>query len=175
MVRKPGRMYREIEGQAYTRKEYMGGIPNIRISQFKVGNLSAEFDCAVSLVALEACQIRDIAYEAARIAATRVLEKKLPNMFRLIVRKYPHHILREHKMATGAGADRVSGGMRAAFGKAVGHAARVNIGEYIITVEVPKDNLAIAKDALRKANTKLPTPTKMVIEIKGKPEEKKEN
>ncbi|MEM3396301.1 MAG: 50S ribosomal protein L16 [Thermoplasmata archaeon] len=175
MVRKPGRMYREIEGQPYTRKEYMGGVPNVRISQFKMGNLTANFDCAVSLVALEACQIRDIAYEAARISATRVLESKLPNMFRLTVRKYPHNVLREHKMATGAGADRVSGGMRAAFGKAVGHAARVNIGDVIITVEVPKDKLDIAKEALRKANTKLPTPTKMVIELKTNVEEKKEN
>ncbi|MGB9637152.1 MAG: 50S ribosomal protein L16, partial [Thermoplasmata archaeon] len=147
MVRKPGRMYREIEGQPYTRKEYMGGVPNVRISQFKVGNLTADFDCSVSLVALEACQIRDIAYESARISATRVLETKIPNMFRLIVRKYPHNVLREHKMATGAGADRVSGGMRAAFGKAVGHAARVQIGEEIITVEVPRDKLDVAKEA----------------------------
>ncbi|MEM3445712.1 MAG: 50S ribosomal protein L16 [Thermoplasmata archaeon] len=175
MVRKPGRMYRRIEGQPYTRVEYMGGVPNVRISQFKVGNLTADFDCAVSLVALEACQIRDIAYEAARISATRVLETKVPNMFRLTVCKYPHNVLREHKMATGAGADRVSGGMRAAFGKAVGHAARVNIGDVILTVEVPKDKLDIAKEALRKANSKLPTPTKMVVEIKKKPEEKKEN
>lgn len=175
MVRKPGRMYREIEGQSYTRKEYMGGVPNVRISQFKMGNLTAEFDCMVSLVALEACQIRDIAYEAARISATRVLESKLPNMFRLTVRKYPHNVLREHKMATGAGADRVSGGMRAAFGKAVGHAARVNIGDVIITVEVPKDKLEIAKEAMRKANTKIPTPTKMVIEIKSGHSESKGN
>lgn len=173
MVRKPGRMYRRIDGQAYTRKEYMGGVPNVRITQFKVGNLTANFDCAVSLVALEACQIRDIAYEAARVSATRYLEAKVPNMFRLTVRKYPHHVLREHKMATGAGADRVSGGMRAAFGKPVGHAARVNIGDVILTVEVPKDKLEIAKEALRKANSKLPTPTKIVIELKTKAVEQK--
>ena len=38
---------------------------------------------------------------------------------------YPHHVLRENKQATGAGADRVSQGMRCAFGKNVGTAARV--------------------------------------------------
>ena len=34
MVKKPGRMYREIKQQAYTRKEYMGGVPMPRITQF---------------------------------------------------------------------------------------------------------------------------------------------
>ena len=36
---------------------------------------------------------------------------------------YPHQILRENKQATGAGADRVSQGMRLSFGKNVGTAA----------------------------------------------------
>lgn len=39
MVRKPASMYREIKGQAYTRREYMGGVPAVRISQFDMGNL----------------------------------------------------------------------------------------------------------------------------------------
>jgi len=32
MSRKPGSMYREIKGQAYCRREYMGGVPASRIT-----------------------------------------------------------------------------------------------------------------------------------------------
>ncbi|MFC7029415.1 hypothetical protein ACFQH8_22010 [Halomicroarcula sp. GCM10025710] len=41
----------------------------------------------------------------------------------MTLRKFPHQVLRENKQATGAGADRVSDGMRQAFGKIVGTAA----------------------------------------------------
>src|SRR6266700_3901738 len=53
MTRKPGSMYREIRGQAYTRKEYMGGVPGIRISQFDIGDLRATFPVKIHLVARE--------------------------------------------------------------------------------------------------------------------------
>ncbi|MGI0052783.1 MAG: 50S ribosomal protein L16, partial [Thermoplasmata archaeon] len=106
MTRKPARMYRKIEGQVYTRREYMGGVPNCRIVQFDVGNLKARFEMRVSLHAEEAGQVRDMALEAARVSAVRVLEAQAPNQFHLKVRRYPHQVLREHKMATGAGADR---------------------------------------------------------------------
>ena len=134
MTRKPARMYRDVEGQVYTRREYMGGVPNCRIAQFDVGNLTGEFPLMLSLHVEEAAQVRDIALEAARISAVRVLEAQAPNQFRLKVRRYPHQILREHKMATGAGADRISDGMRRAFGKPVGHAVRAQIGTPLMTV-----------------------------------------
>ncbi|HTP55148.1 MAG TPA: 50S ribosomal protein L16, partial [Thermoplasmata archaeon] len=122
MTRKPARMYRKVEGQIYTRREYMGGVPALRITQFDTGNLRTEFPYALSLGTEEAAQVRDVALEAARVSAVRVLEKAAPNEFRLKVRRFPHQILREHKMAMGAGADRISDGMRRAFGKPVGHA-----------------------------------------------------
>ena len=31
MARKPAKMYRQVKGQAYTRREYTGGVPNNRI------------------------------------------------------------------------------------------------------------------------------------------------
>ncbi len=163
MTRKPARMYREIEGQVYTRREYMGGVPNCRIVQFDVGNLTARFPLQISLHAEEAAQVRDIALEAARVSAVRVLEARAPNQFHLKVRRYPHQVLREHKMATGAGADRISDGMRGAFGKPVGHAVRAQIGTPLLTVYIADSNLAIAKEAMRKASHKLPVPTRVRI------------
>jgi large subunit ribosomal protein L10e len=163
MTRKPARMYRKIEGQVYTRQEYMGGIPNCRITQFDTGNLKGTFPLSLSLGCEEAAQVRDTALEAARISAVRVLEKFAPNQFRLKVRRYPHQILREHKMATGAGADRISDGMRRAFGKPVSHAVRAQIGMELLTVYTTPQHLGTAKEALRKASHKLPIPTRLNV------------
>lgn len=163
MTRKPARMYRKIEGQVYTRREYMGGVPTCRITQFDTGNLHREFPWELSLGMEEAAQVRDIALEAARISAVRVLERTSPNEFHLKMRRFPHQILREHKMATGAGADRISDGMRRAFGKPVGHAVRAEIGTEILTVYTTEAHIADAKEALRKASHKLPVPTRVVI------------
>jgi large subunit ribosomal protein L10e len=116
----------------------------------------------------ELCQVRHIALEAARITANRLLTKKAgANNFYFNIRIYPHQVLRENKLATGAGADRVSSGMRAAFGKAVGTAARVHPGQPIITLRVPVSAVAAAKEALWSASLKLPTPCYIVID-KGK-------
>ena len=163
MTRKPARMYRKVEGQVYTRQEYMGGIPTCRVTQFDTGNLHQAFPVNLSLSTEEAAQVRDSALEAARVSAVRVLEKTAPNEFHLKVRRYPHQILREHKMAMGAGADRISDGMRRAFGKAVGHAVRAEIGSELLTVYTTEAHLADAKEALRKASHKLPVPTRVRV------------
>jgi large subunit ribosomal protein L10e len=159
MARKPNRMYRQVRGQAFTRKEYTGGIPVPRIQQFVMGNKNTSFPLVYHLVVKESCQIRHTALEAARIAANRFISKKAgAKNYRLQVRVYPHQILRENKQATGAGADRVSQGMRKSFGKNVGTAARVKAGQEVMTIEVNPLMEANAKIALRKASQKLPSP-----------------
>jgi large subunit ribosomal protein L10e len=152
-------MYRKVEGQVYTRKEYMGGIPHCRISQFDTGNVHQTYRFHYSIVAREAAQVRDQSVEAARVAVVREMERVASNNFHFKVRKYPHNILREHKMATGAGADRISDGMRLAFGKPVGHAVRANIGDVLFTLSFRSENQDSAVEALRKAACKLPMPT----------------
>lgn len=165
---KPARMYTRVTGHAYARKEYMGGVPGSKITIFDMGNLSADFPVALSLVAKEACQIRHNALEAARISANRYLVERVGRKnFHLKIRLYPHHVLRENKLATGAGADRVSQGMRRAFGRAVGTAARVKRGQKMLSVAVEGDNAEYAKEALKKASYKLPTPCKIVIDKDG--------
>lgn len=165
MPRKPNSMYRQISGQAYTRKQYMGGVPQIRISAWDVGDLRTKFPLKVHLIAKEPCQIRHIALEAARISANRYIAKKVGNAYHLKLRLYPHNVLRENKIATGAGADRISQGMRAAFGRPVSTAARVQAGTKIMTIETTEANLAHAKVALRKAGVKLPTPWRFEVEL----------
>jgi len=172
MVRKPAKMYRNISKKAYTRREYMGGVPGSKIVQFEMGNLSQEFPTEVDLIVEEACQIRHSALEAARITTNRRLMKEVGRSnFHFKVRVFPHHVLRENKQATGAGADRVSEGMRLSFGKAVGTAARVSAGQKIMTVYSTPQYLDKIKDALHHAGYKLPTPSHLkvsVIKVSGR-------
>ena len=164
MSRKPGSMYRRVRGKISTRKEYMGGIPNSRITQFVLGNKKSDFPITVSLITNEECQVRHNALEAARITGNRTMYKKAGSSnYRLTVRSYPHVVLRENKQATGAGADRVSQGMRAAYGKIVSIAAKLNRNQVIMTIETNEQNINFAKDALRKAGMKIPSPCKIQI------------
>lgn len=158
-------MYTRVSGHAYVRREYMGGVLGSQITIFDMGNLSREFPVSLALVAKEACQIRHNALEAARIFANRYLVKEVGRKnFYLKIRVYPHHVLRENKLAVGAGADRVSSGMRHAFGRAVGTTARVKSGQKVISVGVEEQNVEYAKDALKRASYKLPTPCRIAID-----------
>jgi large subunit ribosomal protein L10e len=89
--------------------------------------------------------------------------------FHLKLRVFPHHVLRENKQATGAGADRVSEGMRLAFGKAVGTAARVEKGQAIFTTYTTAQYLDKTKMALRAGGHKLPSPSYITILEKSIP------
>ena len=164
MARKPASMYRYVRGSPSTRKEYMGGIPNPRITQFVLGNKTAKFPVEISLLVLEKCNIRHNALESARITVNRAMEKKVGTTnYRVRIRIFPHVVLRENKQATGAGADRVSQGMRSAFGKAVGTAAEVKPNQLIISVETTEQFIEHAKSALRKAGMKIPSPCKVMV------------
>ncbi|MCD6447941.1 MAG: 50S ribosomal protein L16 [Thermoplasmata archaeon] len=164
MARKPARMYRDVKGRVTTRKEYIGGVPNPRITQFDLGNLTANFPVEISLIAKEKCNILHRALEAARVAANRYIMKAAgKSNYRMKIRVYPHVVVRENKQATGAGADRVSQGMRKSYGKPVGTAARVKEGQKIISIWTTPENVEKAKDALRRAIAKLPTPCRIEV------------
>ena len=143
----------------------MGGVPGSKVVHYDMGNLQENFPVKLTLMGREPCQIRHIALEAARVAANRFLLKQVGRTnFNLKLRIYPHHVLRENKQATGAGADRISSGMRHSFGKAVGTAAQIDAGQRIFTLSIPPQYLNDAKIALRRAGHKLPTPIQIVIE-----------
>lgn len=162
---RPGRIYKQIKSQSYTRREYMGGVPGSRIIQFDAGDKSQNFPVVAHLVAEERVAILHNCLESARIAANRVMTKGCGAMgYHMRVRAYPHEVVRENKQASGAGADRVSQGMRRSFGKAVATAARVERNQAIITFSCRPEQYPVVREAARKANMKLPTPTRLVLE-----------
>jgi large subunit ribosomal protein L10e len=157
-------MYRYVRGKPSTRREYMGGVPLSRITQFVLGNKTDNFPIRISLKTLEKCNVRHNALESARITVNRAMEKKVGIAnYRLEIRVYPHVVLRENKQATGAGADRVSQGMRSSFGKVVGTAAEVKENQVVMLIETTEDHIKDAKSALRKAGMKIPSPCKVSV------------
>jgi large subunit ribosomal protein L10e len=128
-----------------------------------MGDTKATFEIQGQLIAAERAQIRHSALEAARVATNRVLMDKLINDYLMVVHPYPHVILRENKMIFGAHADRLQQGMRRSFGTAIGTAAKVEVGQPIITVKVKASAAETAKESLKRGSAKLPIPCKIVI------------
>jgi large subunit ribosomal protein L10e len=159
--------YREVKGQAYTRREYAKSRPPSKIVKFTMGDTKTKFPIEARLVSKENAQIRHNALEAARIATNRLLSLELGENYFLRIMPFPHTILRENKMIFGAHADRLQDGMRRAFGKPIGVAARVKIQQTIITIGVTKDSVEIAKQALKRGKAKLPMTCRIVINQPG--------
>ena len=168
---RPGRCTRRIKrpwtriSQRKPKKSYVVGAPALKIHVFEMGNKKKKFDTTIHLVAERSLQIRDNALEAARVSSNKHLEKILTveNYFMKML-LFPHQVLREHTLATGAGADRFSMGMRKSFGKPKGRAAIVRKGQRMITLRLDKKHVKDGKLALHRANLKLPTTCKIVVE-----------
>merc|ERR1712003_105290 len=80
-------------------------------------------------------QLSSEALEAARICCNKYLVKNCgKDQFHIRMRVHPFHVLRINKMLSCAGADRLQTGMRGAYGKAHGTAARVRIGQILLSV-----------------------------------------
>ena len=162
MGKRPGQCYREADRPPFVRKRYIHRRPASRIVSFDMGNAAGKFEAELSLVGLERCQIRHQALEAARVASNRDMTKKAGRLnYHLRVRVKPYHFLRENKMISGAGADRVQDGMRRAWGKVIGSAARVKPNQALITIRVNRQHIKAAMSALKKAAPKMPTPCKI--------------
>ncbi len=168
---RPGRCYTKFQ-RPYTRqathvprKGYVKGVPKPKITEFQLGNIAGK-DKALYLVSKEDVQIRHNALESARIAAVQLLEKNLAKSggYFIRVRVYPHQVLRENALATGAGADRFQQGMRASFGNPIGTAARVKKGQKVFEVRVQASAVKIAKSALMQARHKLPMTCRIIME-----------
>jgi len=156
--------YRAVKGPSYTRKEYVRGSPSPKITKFTMGDTKSKFSHQALLIAQKEAQVRHNALEAARVASNRVLMEKLGNNYVLRIVPYPHNILRENKMIFGAHADRLQDGMKKAFGKPVGTAARVKPDQPIIEIGVNENGIEVAKEALKRGQDKLPIPCRIIIE-----------
>ena len=159
---RPGRCYHKINKKPFTRisvrrprRSYVKGVPASKIHQFEIG-MRKEYPATFYLQSKGDVQLRSNALEAARVTITKHLSKNLGEenfFFKVLV--YPHHVLRENSMATGAGADRFSEGMRRSFGKPIGQAARVRTNQKVFMVKVSSNSEKFVKDAFDRASKKI--------------------
>jgi large subunit ribosomal protein L10e len=169
-----GAAYRALE-RPYTRvskyrnKAFVRARPHIKIVRYHMGALSKTFPVTMELLSKSDIQMRHNCLESARLSCNKVLEEALGKTgYKLVLRLYPHHILRENPLASGAGADRMSTGMAAAFGKPVGAAAQVKRGQIVFELGVDQQNIPTGRKALQRALHKLPCSCAIRI-IENKP------
>ncbi|MFH1638638.1 MAG: 50S ribosomal protein L16 [Candidatus Woesearchaeota archaeon] len=146
----------------FKRKAFIKSVPNIKLAKFDYGELKKDFSAQIDLVSNQKIQVRHNALESARQVVIRTLNKGTKN-YRFKIRVYPHHVLRENKMLTGAGADRMQTGMQKAFGKATGVAAQLKLKQPIFTIYVENQDINLAKRALKAACPKLPGKCSVVV------------
>jgi large subunit ribosomal protein L10e len=152
-------------------KSYIKVVPPQKIVKFTMGNSSlynkGGFSHILTLVSTEDVQIRHNALEACRQYMNRMFDKEFPGQFYFKVIPFPHHIQRENKMLTGAGADRMQTGMQMSFGKSVGKAALVKKNGGILMFAVASDKAVIrTRECLRQIKPKLPCKTRVIYEYK---------
>jgi large subunit ribosomal protein L10e len=151
--------YRQCRGMPYVRREFIAGKPQIKIARFSSGQARNDYDYKIELLSTAKLQVRHNALEAMRLAANKTMARAGDMTFFSSLKVYPHVVLRENKMIATAGADRLQEGMRRAFGKATGLAARIVPGRVIFEAYVTESNLNLAKDAFQVASSKLGCPS----------------
>merc|ERR1712203_785914 len=105
-------------------------------------------------------QVSSESLEACRIATNKYMVTNAGrDFFHIRVRPHPYQVLRINKTLSCAGADRLSTGMRGAFGKAYGTAARVDIGQVLISIRTKEEKVQIASEALRRAKFQVRRPS----------------
>jgi len=166
MGRRPARCYRYQQGKPYIKSRYCRGVPDPKIRIYDLGNKAAgvnDFPAVFHLVSDEKEQLSSEALEASRIVVNKYMTNTCgKDGFHARIRAHPYHVLRINKMLSCAGADRLQTGMRGAYGKPQGTVARVDIGQILISVRTKVQNLAHAKEALRRARYKFPGRQKLV-------------
>lgn len=174
---RPGRCCRNIE-RSFTRiapkvqrKNFLGGVPGVRTRDFAIGNQTKDYNTVLDVIAKESIQIRDNAIEALRQKLVKKLTAEIgKDEYFIKIRLYPHHILREHKSASGAGADRVSKGMKLAYGKNNGRAVQIRKGQILLSIVIDESKVPKVKKIIDTIKYKI----NMAFEIKqGKHENKR--
>ncbi|MEM4330730.1 MAG: 50S ribosomal protein L16 [Candidatus Pacearchaeota archaeon] len=166
--------YSKMKVVPYTRKSkqksksYIKTIPNTNIVKLRMGDLDGflqkKYKKIFELKSNEEVQIRDIALESARQYLNRSLADHFGKEFYLELKVYPHHIIRENRMLTGAGADRMSTGMSLSFGTTIGRSALVKKDKtiYLIAINGDQSDEKFVRDLFESIKSRLPCKVRVV-------------
>ncbi len=152
------------------KRAYIKVVPPQKIVKFSMGDgntyETGKYPHKLVLISTENVQIRHNALEACRQYINKFLDKSVPGQYFFRVVPFPHHIQRENKMLTGAGADRMQTGMQLSFGKSTGKSAILKENSEIFLVAASTQKAVVnARQAFRDIKSKLPCKTKTVYEF----------
>jgi len=170
------RAYTHRHAVAYTRtskkknRSYIKVVPPHPITKFNMGKTKLigknKFPYKLAMVCAEKwIQMRPNAVEASRQFINKQMEINLAGNYILRTPLFPHHIQRENKMLTGAGADRMSTGMQLSFGKCISRAILFKEGKVIFEAELatPKA-VQLTRSYYKKVKAKLPCKTNIILQ-----------
>lgn len=151
-------------------KSYIKVVPPQKIVKFTMGSESllreGKLPHQITVVVEENVQIRHNALEACRQYINKKLDTGYLGQYLFKVIPFPHHIQRENKMLTGAGADRMQTGMQLSFGKSMGKAAILKKGGKIFFIALPNEKAVIfTRHILKEVKSKLPGRVKVLYEV----------
>jgi large subunit ribosomal protein L10e len=149
---------------------YIKVVPPSKIVKFTMGDekgfKEGKYPYQLTIVSAERIQIRHNALEACRQYVNKELDKLLLGKYLFKIYPYPHHIQRENKMITGAGADRMQTGMALSFGKSMGRAALMKAGTKLFFFAVQNESgLRVVRTALKEIKAKMPGHTKAIQNV----------
>lgn len=160
MGRRPARCCRFQKNKPYIKSRFCRGVPDAKIRIFDCGAKKTSVDnfpFVAHLVSDEKEQLTACALEAARVACNKYLTKNTGKEgYHIRTRTHPFHVVRQNKMLSCAGADRLSSGMRGSYGKPMEMASRIAIGQIIVSVRSKDSNADHVIEALRRAKFKFP-------------------
>jgi len=148
-------------------KSYIKTIPPQKIVKFSMGKTDlTKLRHHLAMISSEKVQLRHNALEACRQYINKKLDKQFTGQYSFKIIPYPHHVQRENKMLTGAGADRMQTGMQLAYGKPTGKAAILKNGSKIFFVAVQNEKaVEFVRTVLKQVKSKLPGKTKIIYEL----------
>ena len=154
-------------------KSYIKTVPAQKIVKFTMGKTKlyeqGKLPHELTIISTEKVQLRHNALEACRQYINKKIDKELNGQYFFKILPFPHHIQRENKMLTGAGADRMQTGMQLSYGKSMGKAAILNKGSKIFFIATPTlKGISFARKVIKQVKSKLPGHIKTSYEDKSK-------
>jgi len=152
-------------------KSYIKVVPPQTIVKFTMGNnellKKGKLTHRLTLITDDDIQIRHNALEACRQYLNKQLDIALAGQYLFRVVPFPHHIQRENKMITGAGADRMQTGMQLSYGKSIGKSAILKRGNRIFEIYCLNEKaVQTARKLYKEVGPKLPCRKKVIYEKK---------
>jgi len=158
-------------------KSFIKTVPPQKIVKFEMGKgkmyYAGKLPHVLTIFSQENIQIRHNALEACRQYINKKLDKEFSGQYFFKVIPFPHHVQRENKMLTGAGADRMQTGMQLSYGKSMGKAviAKKNSKLFLIAVGTEKA-AAFSRKVIKQVNPKLPGKLRIEYEfLEDKPKD----